>query len=471
MNKKLRLLTLWMAMLLVLFSACKENPETSTGSNTPETGTQTTEIRSTGTESGEHTTDPSIPSSGPEQTFENTGTGTEQNTDTDTENTPGSSSKDTDVPSTPSTQKPSTPQTSNSNQQQSSWTPAKPDDTPTTGSSPLSPADGDPYGLAWIKQQPNGAVLLQAYNALVQGAESLQATISFPTDIPVDQLKTLWYCYYDDHPEHFWVDTGFSYSYSGTKAHSIAPNYLMSSGEKASAQVQLNRAVSDLLKGLSGSMTPYDLEKAIHDRLVLSCSYRNGTYAHTAYGALVQKSAVCDGYARAFQILCKEVGIQALLVRGKSVNPSTQQQEGHAWNIVKISGKYYHVDVTWDDAGEPETQQEIHYAWFNVTTSQIRQDHTMDNDSYSLPTCTATDHNYYIKNNRIINTLNVDDLLSRTYLQNGAYHCNVYVKNPGNSDQWFDQNLETLASRMGLNGYSFSVTFVGNEIYYTIIPQ
>ena len=63
----------------------------------------------------------------------------------------------------------------------------------------------------------------------------------------------------------------------------------------------------------------------------------------------------------------------------------------HGWNIVTVDGVDYHVDVTWDDAGNPENDDEMHYAWFNVTTERILRDHKIQQDGYAIPTCTATD--------------------------------------------------------------------------------
>jgi hypothetical protein len=77
----------------------------------------------------------------------------------------------------------------------------------------------------------------------------------------------------------------------------------------------------------------------------------NGSrYSHDAYGALVDPNhyAVCDGYSKAFLLLCEKEGIESVLVKGVAV-PSLV---GHAWNYVKMDdGKWYAMDVTWNDNG------------------------------------------------------------------------------------------------------------------------
>ena len=66
----------------------------------------------------------------------------------------------------------------------------------------------------------------------------------------------------------------------------------------------------------------------------------------SAYGALVEKKAVCQGYAEAFQLLMRLAGIDCLTVSGST---RRRGDENHAWNLVKLPGEdYCHVDVTWD---------------------------------------------------------------------------------------------------------------------------
>ena len=63
--------------------------------------------------------------------------------------------------------------------------------------------------------------------------------------------------------------------------------------------------------------------------------------ANTAYAALVEGNAVCEGYASAFYRLALEAGVDARVVSGFA-------GEEHAWNIVKLDDLYYHLDATWD---------------------------------------------------------------------------------------------------------------------------
>ncbi|WP_196805801.1 leucine-rich repeat domain-containing protein [Butyrivibrio sp. WCD2001] len=88
--------------------------------------------------------------------------------------------------------------------------------------------------------------------------------------------------------------------------------------------------------------------RVLHDHLVNNCSYvSNATNKQVAYGALVEGGAVCEGYARAFALLCHMSNVECVLQYGRSMGMD------HAWNLVKLQdGEWYEVDATWDDNGD-----------------------------------------------------------------------------------------------------------------------
>ena len=99
-----------------------------------------------------------------------------------------------------------------------------------------------------------------------------------------------------------------------------------------------------------------DKEKvtAIHDYLIYHADYTaNGDLTQatqrncTVAGLVLDGSAVCSGYANTFYLFCKAAGLDCEYVRGESV--PKKDDFGHAWNRVKVDGKWYYVDCTWDD--------------------------------------------------------------------------------------------------------------------------
>lgn len=148
-------------------------------------------------------------------------------------------------------------------------------------------------------------------------------------------------------PELYFVKKSLQYSYSPstgrvTKIVVTYRNYNLDAVE-----AEINKIV-DLV---NDEMT--DLEKiiTIHDYLCLTIEYpqsdlinnRVSDDAHTIKGAVIDKIAVCDGYSTAFQYVMEKLGIDCTLVTG------TGNGGSHAWNQVKLDGKWYLIDVSWDD--------------------------------------------------------------------------------------------------------------------------
>ncbi len=116
------------------------------------------------------------------------------------------------------------------------------------------------------------------------------------------------------------------------------------------AQLAQVKAVADafLANYITPDMSDYDKLLVAHNYLKDTVDYaetwaQNG--ANTAWGALVYHEAQCSGYARAYKALCDSMGIECYYVHAdeNAFNPS------HQWNIVKLEGQYYIVDVQGDD--------------------------------------------------------------------------------------------------------------------------
>ena len=101
-----------------------------------------------------------------------------------------------------------------------------------------------------------------------------------------------------------------------------------------SYQVQIEKVRDYILSNLNGR-TDYEKIKLVHDYLVDSIEYDSSIskdHIYDIYGALVSRECVCEGYAKAFQYLMNEVGIDNVIVIGTGTN-SNGQTESHAWTM------------------------------------------------------------------------------------------------------------------------------------------
>jgi hypothetical protein len=121
--------------------------------------------------------------------------------------------------------------------------------------------------------------------------------------------------------------------------------------------------------------------------------------SHNAYGALINKKAVCDGFSSAFALLAQKLGFDCMLVIGDSAYSSVSVK--HAWNIVKTHNSYHHIDVTWD-ARKYEEFGEFSYAYFALPDCDVTVDHNWD--EIKTPICSDTAFSYFQKNGLLANT-------------------------------------------------------------------
>ena len=126
---------------------------------------------------------------------------------------------------------------------------------------------------------------------------------------------------------------------------------------------------------VSADMSEYERVKAFHDYLCETVTYQEyGDTAHTAYGALVNHAAVCEGYTLAMDLLCYLSGIDCEHIFGFSRN------QAHSWVRVNVDGIWYNIDTTWDDQ-----EQGIRYTYFMVSDATMRKDHDWkDNPNWSV---------------------------------------------------------------------------------------
>ena len=156
--------------------------------------------------------------------------------------------------------------------------------------------------------------------------------------------------------------------------------------DEFSSQTQVESAISQVEQVKNSivsrrSGNTYEDIKMVHDYLVDSMEYdttisRNNIY--DVYGALVNKVAVCEGYARSFKYILDEMGIPCVLVIGTGTN-SRGETERHAWNYVQLQGIWYAVDSTWDDpvvVGGGTVSQSSKYKYFLKGSSEFYSDHT-----------------------------------------------------------------------------------------------
>lgn len=138
----------------------------------------------------------------------------------------------------------------------------------------------------------------------------------------------------------------YMYTRSGTQAYVIWEIGYTSDAKQEKVMAGRIKSVVKSLK-LSGCSEAEKIKK-IHDYICKNVTYYNdGTWdCHSAYAALKQKAAVCQGYATLFYALGIQAGLKVRCI------PGTSNGQPHLWNIVRMGGSWYNLDATWDDQND-----------------------------------------------------------------------------------------------------------------------
>lgn len=154
-------------------------------------------------------------------------------------------------------------------------------------------------------------------------------------------------------PLYYYVDNSYHISYydDGTVAE-IHPKYTETDLSNVKKTVSDIEAEGDkIMLSIDDCMTDFQKVMAVHDYMVLNYSYDTSLANHTIT-IMTTKTGVCESYTYAFMYMMDRLGIEAKYVSSDAMN--------HAWNLVKLDGEWYHLDITWDDPVPDQIAQVRH---------------------------------------------------------------------------------------------------------------
>jgi hypothetical protein len=198
-----------------------------------------------------------------------------------------------------------------------------------------------------------------------------------------------------EQPDLFYYDYGSYLYYENDPETAISVSFHYLPYTKAEVLEYEKAAQAVLAEALLPGMSDLQKVLALHDWLAIRVSYDRDTYegtsvdedAYNAFGALVKRKAVCQGYSMAYIALLDRCGIPAVYASSEAMN--------HGWTLVKLDGSWYHVDVTWDDPA-PDRLGKADHTFFLVSDRAIRvRDSGSGNLHYSWSaTASAGDDRY-----------------------------------------------------------------------------
>jgi hypothetical protein len=234
--------------------------------------------------------------------------------------------------------------------------------------------------------QQLSAIDQQLYARIVYALENYQIYLS---DVPQQRALAVFFNVMADYPEFFWVKTEADLitKMIGNKpsGHRLGFHYIDDRDREAIAtkQQEIDRAVSSILVSVDREATPYEQARYLYQYLILNTTYDEAFSDQSMYSVLTKHRGVCAGYARAYQYLLHQLGIEADFIAGELIEEgkaSLRPQflpvllpSNHAWNRIKLDGQWYHVDVT--SAQSLSKLPAISYRFFCVSDETMSETH------------------------------------------------------------------------------------------------
>ena len=254
----------------------------------------------------------------------------------------------------------------------------------------------------------------------------------------------------------------------GSKKYTCKVLVCSSSSGNERVDKEIHRIIRKIIKP---SMSTVEKVKAVHDYLVLNNTYdhsSSGTYMHDMSEVerlLFNHTSVCVGYGYAFQLFMDALNIPCNYIDGKAQDTLNTEFSGHVWNMVKINGAWYHIDVTWDDSSESLENDLVTYRYFLVPDSYISKTHQWDRSSY--PVCKAKGSSYKSLANQIGHIAKTPKqaakYLSQDFKKGNKYSMILIPKNSYSND--YISN--TLGHAVYTYGVKYKVSQTVSCTYYT----
>ena len=327
------------------------------------------------------------------------------------------------------------------------------------------------------------------YKDIADGIKNLEPsiTIHVPTvtsqaeaDAVIADVQLAELMVVKDHPEYFWFYGGGDIKIEEGIVRFVPIGYTVN-GQQVTADTaalktakdQMKAKVKQVLSKLPANPSDYEIAHTIHDYLVENVQYVQVGDHQTAYGALVSGKAVCAGYARAYQLLMLEAGIDCWYVSGQSYDPSGTLV-AHAWNLAWLDGKCYYSDATWDDQNG-----ELFHEYLNMSLEEISKTHFT---SDPLPASCAHDTYTFFRMSDgkgvcdIRDHKDVKDVADCFVLKNKSgdqaeFYCTIHYHGE-DFINWLNQVVEPIAIELGFVGtYTCELIELGHEHHVTLKGQ
>ena len=212
--------------------------------------------------------------------------------------------------------------------------------------------------------------LKTACNDFLQSSISLSSeyisSVSY-SGLTKTQAVHVYYLFYYSNPQYYFLVNG--YAANSTSLYILTLDKFMSASTRASYQSSINSLTNQWMSEINAVSEPLDKERIIYENIAKHVDYvKVSGYDQNICGSLVDRKAVCAGYAAAVAYFCNAAGIDCVEIKS----------DGHRWNAVNLYGNWYILDVTWMDDGST-----VSYDWCNISDKRSALQDSSDAHTYT----------------------------------------------------------------------------------------
>lgn len=233
----------------------------------------------------------------------------------------------------------------------------------------------------------------ELYNLILDGVKKRMASVTTTKNYKGETIKKVYQDVYFQEPELFWfmaVEQTFT-----DNQKDISLNYKFSEAEQKTMQAKLDAASNAIIAKFPANASTFQKLEIIHDTLVLTSTFsKDGTYATTCYGPIVDGVSQCEGYAKSMAYMCNKIGVDNVRITGNN-----DKGLSHAWNKLLVNGKWYNMDITWDDPIGMSNDY-LKHTYFLVPDILVNSKSHFPVTTFTPPTANSIDMNWFVQKGR-----------------------------------------------------------------------
>lgn len=190
-------------------------------------------------------------------------------------------------------------------------------------------------GLSTVERSDFNSYMLQKLNAYASEID----VSSY--GLVLEDFRAAYRSLLNSRPEMFFVNGGYSYYSNGSYITRIIPQYNYSASELPAMQAVFNQGVNDIVNYAKSASTDIGRMLRANDYMCANFEYDTTYSIYSPELFFKNKTGVCQAYMLAYRAVLNRLGITNITVSSDAMN--------HTWNMVKLNGYWYHIDVTWND--------------------------------------------------------------------------------------------------------------------------